>query len=74
MTDIMAGVPNTEDADETHPAGLGGLDEQLINQLVGRAKAGGLKLTNEGEEMGIGLTLRKSAPLHSGCRGPGASQ
>jgi putative transposase len=48
MTDMMSGVPNTEDADETNPAGLDGLDEQLINQLVSRAKAGGLQLTGEG--------------------------
>jgi putative transposase len=49
MTDMMSGVPNTEDADETTPAaGLDGLDEQLINQLVSRAKAGGLQLAGEG--------------------------
>lgn len=29
-------------------AGLDGLDEELINQLVSRAKAGGLALTGEG--------------------------
>jgi hypothetical protein len=33
MTDMMAGVPNTEDADETTPAaGVDGLDEQLIDR------------------------------------------
>jgi putative transposase len=48
MTDMMSGVPNTEDVDETDPAGLDGLDEQLINQLVSRAKAGGLQLTGAG--------------------------
>ncbi|MFC0105659.1 IS256 family transposase [Kibdelosporangium aridum] len=49
MTDMMSGVPNTEDAENpTASAGLDGLDEQLINQLVSRAKAGGLQLTGEG--------------------------
>lgn len=48
MTDMMSGVPNTEDADDMNPAGLDGLDEQLVDQLVSRAKAGGLQLTGEG--------------------------
>jgi putative transposase len=48
MTDMMSGVPNAEDADETNHTGLNGQDEQLINQLVSRAKAGGLQLTGEG--------------------------
>jgi hypothetical protein len=40
-TDMIPGVPNTEDAKNPKPAaGLDGLDEQSINQLVNRAKAG----------------------------------
>jgi transposase-like protein len=46
MTEMMSRVDDTEDPDTT--AGLDGLDDQLINQLVGRAKAGGLQLTGEG--------------------------
>jgi transposase-like protein len=46
MTDMMSGVENAE---ESKPeTGLAGLDEQLVEQLVDRAKAGGLKLTGEG--------------------------
>jgi transposase-like protein len=46
MTEIMSGVEHTED---TRPAtDLDGVDEQLITQLVDRAKAGGLRLTGEG--------------------------
>ena len=49
MTEMMSSVEHTEDS---NPAGgsayLDGLDEQLINQLVDRAKAGGLQLTGEG--------------------------
>lgn len=42
-------MPNTEDAENPQPvAGLDGLDEQLVNQLVSRAKSGGLQLTGEG--------------------------
>ena len=49
MTDMMSGVPNTEDAENPNPvAGLDGVDEQLINQLVNRARTGGLQLTGEG--------------------------
>ncbi|WP_083753588.1 IS256 family transposase [Actinosynnema sp. ALI-1.44] len=50
MNDMISGVPNTEDAENPNPAaaGLDGLDEQLINHLVSRAKAGGLQLTGEG--------------------------
>jgi putative transposase len=49
MTDMMSGVPNTEDAENQNPAaGLDGVDEQLINQLVNRARTGGLQLTGEG--------------------------
>jgi putative transposase len=49
MTDMMSGVPNTEDAENPKPAaGLDGVDEQLINQLVSRARTGGLQLTGEG--------------------------
>ena len=32
----------------TGPAGLDAVDEQLIDQLAGRARAGGLALTGEG--------------------------
>jgi putative transposase len=46
MTDMMSGVENAEDP--TPEAGWDGLDEQLVEQLVSRAKAGGLKLTGEG--------------------------
>ncbi|BCJ29441.1 hypothetical protein Asera_35490 [Actinocatenispora sera] len=46
MTEMMSGMDNTDDP--TRAAGLGGLDEQLIDQLVDRAKAGGLQLTGEG--------------------------
>jgi hypothetical protein len=49
MTDMMSGVPNTEDAENPKAAaGLDGLDEQLVEQLVSRAQAGGLQLTGEG--------------------------
>ena len=44
MTDMTSGVENAEDSKpET------GLDEQLVAQLVSRAKAGGPRLTGEGE-------------------------
>jgi putative transposase len=46
MTDMMSGVENAEDSKPE--TGLDGLDEQLVEQLVSRAKAGGLKLTGEG--------------------------
>jgi len=46
MTDMMSGVENAEDAKSG--AGLDGLDDQLVEQLVTRAKVGGLKLTGEG--------------------------
>jgi len=46
MTEMMSGVEHVE---EPKPApGLDGLDEQLVEQLVGRARAGGLQLTGEG--------------------------
>jgi putative transposase len=45
MTEMMSGVERAEDS---KPESLDGLDEQLIDQLVGRARAGGLKLTGEG--------------------------
>ena len=48
MTEMMSGV-DTEDANAgAETPGLDGLDEQLITQLVDRAKAGGLQLTGEG--------------------------
>ncbi len=46
MTDMMSVVENAEDL--TPETGLDGLDEQLVAQLVSRAKAGGLQLTGEG--------------------------
>jgi putative transposase len=46
MTDMMSGVVNAEDSKPE--MGLDGLDEQLVAQLVSRAKAGGLQLTGEG--------------------------
>ena len=49
MTEMMSHVEHTEDPNPTtDPTGLDGLDEQLINQLVDRAKTGGLQLTGEG--------------------------
>lgn len=42
MTDMMSGVENAEDSKPE--TGLDGLDEQLVS----RAKAGGLDLTGEG--------------------------
>ncbi|GAB3901198.1 hypothetical protein GCM10029964_089630 [Kibdelosporangium lantanae] len=49
MTEMMSCVENTEDENPAaEPVGLDGLDEQLVNQLVARAKAGGLQLTGEG--------------------------
>jgi hypothetical protein len=56
MTEMMSGV-NDEDVNaEVVPPGLDGLDEQLINQLVDWAKAGGLQLTGEGGVLQIGHT------------------
>jgi transposase-like protein len=46
MTEMMSHVTDTEDSNPV--TGLDGLDEQLINQLVDRAKTGGLQLTGEG--------------------------
>nr|WP_246370552.1 IS256 family transposase [Amycolatopsis echigonensis] len=43
---MMSGVENAEDSKPE--TGLDGLDEQLVAQLVDRAKAGGLALTGEG--------------------------
>lgn len=43
MTDMMSGVENAEGSTPEN-----GLDEQLVAQLVSRAKAGGLQLTGEG--------------------------
>jgi transposase-like protein len=46
MTEMMSDV---EHAEEPGPEpGLDGLDEQLVEQLVGQARAGGLQLTGEG--------------------------
>jgi hypothetical protein len=39
MNEIMPGVENTEDSNPA--AGPVGSDEQLINRLIDRAKAGG---------------------------------
>jgi putative transposase len=47
MSDMMSGVQNA-DAEDSKPADLDGLDEQLINQLVAQAKTSGLRLTGEG--------------------------
>src|SRR3954464_11755042 len=46
MTDMMSSVENAEDSKPE--TGLDGLDEQLVAQLVSRARAGGLALTGEG--------------------------
>jgi putative transposase len=49
MTEMMSRVDETEGTTPAAAkAGLDGLDEQLVNQLVDRAKAGGLQLTGEG--------------------------
>jgi transposase-like protein len=49
MTDMMSRVDDTEDTTPAAPtADLDGLDEQLVAQLVDRAKTGGLQLTGEG--------------------------
>lgn len=46
MTDV---VVSAEAVDEAQPAGMPeALDDQLIGQLVDRAKAGGIKLTGGG--------------------------
>jgi hypothetical protein len=46
MNEITSGVENTEDSNPA--AGPVGSDEQLINQLIDRAKSGGLQPTGEG--------------------------
>jgi putative transposase len=46
MTEMMSGVEQAEDLNPG--AGLDGLDEQLVRQLVDRARAGGLQLTGQG--------------------------
>ena len=43
MTEMMSGVDKPDDA-----VAADGLDEQLISQMVDRAKAGGLQLIGEG--------------------------
>lgn len=49
MTEMMSHVENAEDSTPTaEPTGRDGLDQQLINQLVDRAKTGELQLTGEG--------------------------
>jgi transposase-like protein len=46
MTEMMSGVENPDDVMAAEAAD--GLDEQLVGQLVDRARAGGLQLTGEG--------------------------
>jgi hypothetical protein len=46
MTDMMSGVENA--GDSKPETSLDGLDEQLVAELVSRAKAGDLQLTGEG--------------------------
>src|SRR5215831_3143754 len=50
MTEMMSGVQNDANTDDVTPAAgaVGGLDEQLVGELVARARAGGLQLTGEG--------------------------
>lgn len=48
MTEMMSDVNDGAADAEPESPGSDGLDEQLINQLVDRAKAGGLQLTGEG--------------------------
>src|SRR5436190_21913177 len=46
MTDVIV---SAEAVEEVQPAGIpAALDDQLIGQLVDRAKAGGIKLTGQG--------------------------
>ena len=63
MTDLMpeAAVDLDEVVDGSvvaSPAGVDAVDEQLIAQLAGRARVGGLRLTGEG---GVLTQLTKSA-------------
>ena len=46
MTEMMSGVENADE--EMAADAVDGLDEQLVGQLVDRARAGGLQLTGEG--------------------------
>lgn len=46
MTEMISGVENADDPIAAGEADA--LDEQLVGQLVERAKAGGLQLTGEG--------------------------
>lgn len=46
MTEMMSGVEHAEDPKPE--AGLDGLDDQLIDQFVGRDRPGRLRLTGEG--------------------------
>jgi putative transposase len=46
MTEMMSGVENPDE--EMAADAADGLDEQLVGQLVDRARAGGLQLTGEG--------------------------
>lgn len=46
MTDMMSGAENAEDS--MPETGLDGLDEQFVEQLVSRVKAGGLQATGAG--------------------------
>ncbi|SFP73131.1 hypothetical protein SAMN05421854_106419 [Amycolatopsis rubida] len=46
MTDMLSGVENAEGSKPE--TGWDGLDGQLVERLVSRARAGGLKLTGEG--------------------------
>jgi hypothetical protein len=49
MTEMMSDVNDTKDPNTAVGLDrLGGLDEELINQLVDRARTGGLRLTGEG--------------------------
>ncbi len=49
MTEMMSGVDNAEgETVSSSMAGLDGLDEQLVDQLVARARSGGLSLAGEG--------------------------
>ncbi|SEF38161.1 Transposase, Mutator family [Amycolatopsis pretoriensis] len=48
MSDMMTGVENAEDLKPKSETRLDGLDEQLVAQLMSRAKAIGLALTGEG--------------------------
>jgi hypothetical protein len=59
MTEMMSRMDDT--GDTTPAAPMDGLDEQLITQLVDRARTGGLRLTGEGGVQQLTKRLLESA-------------